>query len=255
MSAPLYDRIGIGYADRRRPDERIQRRIDAALGTAKTVVNVGAGTGSYEPRDRSVVAVEPSTIMIGQRRTEAGPAVRALAGSLPFPADSFDAALAVLTIHHWGDWRRGIREMIRVARDRVVVLSHDPDHDDFWLLRDYFPEIGPIDRARLPELSHVADAMGGASLHEVLVPHDCADGFLGAYWRKPAEYLDVEARAAISAFDTIDVEPGLRRLRADLEDGTWRRRNEELLSMHELDIGYRLLVMELAPDPHPRLGD
>lgn len=255
MIGALYDRIGVGYAERRRPDERIQRSIDAALGSAKTVLNVGAGTGSYEPSDRSVVAVEPSTVMIRQRPPGAAATVRAVAGSLPFAASSFDATLAVLTIHHWDDWRLGIREMIRVARDRVVVLSHDPDHDDFWLVRDYFPEIGRIDRARLPGLVDIAAVMGGALMEEVLVPHDCTDGFLGAYWRRPAQYLDVEARAAISTFDAIDVGPGLRRLRSDLDDGTWRRRNEELLSLNELDIGYRLLVMELTPDSPLHPGD
>lgn len=252
MTDPLYDRIGVGYADRRRPDPRIQRQVEDAVGDAKTVLNVGAGTGSYEPRGPSVVAVEPSTVMIGQRRPGAGPAVRAVASALPFPTDSFDAAMAVLTIHHWGDWRSGIREMIRVARQRVVVLSHDPDHDDFWLVRDYFPEIGPIDRARLPGLPDVAEAMGGAEMSEILVPHDCTDGFLGAYWRRPAEYLDVEARAAISAFDAIDIGRGLGKLQRELEDGTWKRRNESLLSMDELDIGYRLLIMELGSEPHPR---
>ncbi|MGD2047207.1 MAG: class I SAM-dependent methyltransferase [Gemmatimonadota bacterium] len=254
MSPALYDRIGVGYVDRRRPDPRIQHHIDAALGSAGTVLNVGAGTGSYEPRSRSVMAVEPSRVMIHQRRPDAAPVVRAVAGALPFPKDSFDATLAVLTIHHWSDWRLGIREMIRVARERVVILSHDPDHDDFWLVREYFPEIGPIDRARLPELGDVAEAMGGATMQEVLVPHDCRDGFLGAYWRRPTEYLDVEVRRAISTFDTIDVEPGLRRLRKDLEDGTWRRRNQELLSMDELDIGYRLLVMELTAGSQPPPG-
>lgn len=245
MTAPLYDRIGVDYAARRRPDERIQRRVDAALGSARTVLNVGAGTGSYEPQDRRVVAAEPSTVMIRQRPAGAGPAVRAVAGSLPFPTDSFDATMAVLTIHHWDEWRAGIFEMIRIARERVVVLSHDPDHDDFWLVRDYFPEIGPIDRARLPELAVVAEVMGGATMEEVPVPHDCTDGFLGAYWRRPSEYLDAAARAAISTFDTIDVKPGLRRLQADLHDGTWQRRNETLLSKDELDIGYRLLVAEV----------
>ena len=243
MAQALYDRIGVGYADHRRPDGRIAARIADALGAARTIVNVGAGAGSYEPADRRVTAVEPSAEMVRQRPPGAAPAVRATAERLPFRDDAFDAALAVLTIHHWADWRAGLREMRRVARGRVVLLTWDPEHPGFWLVREYFPEIPENDRRIFTSLAEIGEILGPVEIRPVPVPADCSDGFLGAYWRRPETYLDSGARGAISAFSKLDdVQTGLERLRTDLADGTWRRRHGSLLDRAELDIGYRLIV-------------
>lgn len=240
---PLYDRIGIGYAAWRRPDPRIAGRIEAALGAARTVLNVGAGAGSYEPAERTVAAVEPSAEMVRQRAPSAAPAVRGAAEALPFRDRSFDAAMAVLTLHHWSDARRGLAEMRRVARDRVAILTWDPEHPGFWLVRDYFPEIPAMDRETFPTLSTIEDALGPVEVRPVPIPADCTDGFLGAYWRRPATYLDAGARGAISAFARLrDADARLARLRADLADGTWERRNRDILSLAEIDLGYRLIV-------------
>jgi len=238
----LYDRIGRDYRARRREDPRIARRIHAALGDAASVVNVGAGTGSYEPRDRRVVAAEPSRVMLEQRAADAAPAVRASATRLPFRDVSFDASLAVLTIHHWPDLARGLHELRRIARHRVVILSFDPDFHTFWLA-DYFPEIREIDRAQLPPLAEIRRQLGHVAISDVPVPHDCADGFLGAYWRRPQAYLDPDVRSGISTFSKLrQLEPGLAALRADLASGAWQRRYGHLLALNELDVGYRLLV-------------
>jgi SAM-dependent methyltransferase len=244
-SAPraLYDRIGVGYAGWRRPDPRLAARIADALGPARAVVNVGAGAGSYEPADRPVVAVEPSAEMVRQRQPGAAPAVRASAERLPFRDGAFDAAMAILTIHHWPDWRAGLRELRRTARGHVVVLTWDPAHEGFWLVQEYFPEILAMDHVIMPTLPQIADVLGLLEVRPVPVPADCSDGFLGAYWRRPEMYLDAGRRGAISAFARLaEVEPGLARLRADLADGSWERRNAALLGVPELDIGYRLLV-------------
>ena len=242
MSHALYDRIGVGYVERRRPDERIAARIGAALGQSRRVLNVGAGTGSYEPVDRLVIAVEPSVAMIRQRTAHAAQVVQASAGRLPFRDSSFDATLAVLTVHHWPNPREGLDEMMRVARERVVVLTWDPQHSGFWLVREYFPQIAEIDRAIFPRLDDVERALGPVDIQVVPIPSDCTDGFLGCYWRRPAEYLDASVRAAMSTFSKFDHRAGLARLRRDLEDGTWLKRNGALLALGELDIGYRLIV-------------
>lgn len=237
-----YDTIGAGYALRRRADPRIAAAIDAGLGDARRIVNVGAGAGSYEPRDRDVQAVEPSAVMIAQRPPEAAPCVQAPAEALPFADDAFDAAMAVLTIHHWSDWRAGLREMRRVACGRVVVLTFDAEATDFWLMRDYLPELLALDQKIMPMLSDLANALGAVEAKPVPVPHDCVDGFLGAYWRRPEMYLDAGVRSSMSSFARIDAEPGLKRLARDLETGAWQRRYGDVLTRNALDVGYRLLV-------------
>lgn len=236
-----YDAIGKAYSRYRVPDERIAARISDALGVAETVLNVGAGTGSYEPAGRRVVAVEPSTVMIAQRPPGSAPVVRASAEALPFADGAFDAAMAVLTVHHWADWRRGVAEMARVAR-AVVILTWDPAHEGFWLTRDYFPDFVAFDRTIFPPLDALASALGGADVQPVLVPGDCADGFLGAYWCRPRAYLDAGARGAISSFAGIeDADPRIRRLAGDLDLGCWHDRYGHLLSEDTLDAGYRLV--------------
>lgn len=242
----LYDTIGRGYAARRRPDPRVAARIHAALGDARSVVNVGAGAGSYEPEDRRVAAVEPSQVMVRQRPPGAAPAVRATAEALPLRDQSFDAALAVLTLHHWPSWRRGVAELRRVARRRVVILTYDAASPGFWLTADYFPSIAAADRATFAPIGELADALGGARVEPVPIPADCTDGFLGAHWRRPAAYLDPGVRAGISAFARMaDPAPALARLAADLADGEWERRHGRHLPPDELDIGYRLVIADL----------
>lgn len=177
MSQALYDHLGVGYSDYRRPDERIARRIDGALGQSRTVLNVGAGAGSYEPNNRFVVAVEPSTEMMRQRSRNAGHSVRATADHLPFPDRSFDAVLAILTIHHWSQRAQGLAEMRRVARDRVVILTWDPEHPGFWLVQDYIPEIIAVDRHNFPSLGDIEEAIGPTEVQTLCIPADCSDGF------------------------------------------------------------------------------
>ena len=245
--AQLYDAIGVGYGHHRRPDPRIAAAIRDALGAAESVLNVGAGAGSYEPRDRAVVAVEPSLVMIRQRRRGGAPVVQASATRLPFRDAAFAASLAVLTVHHWPDRAHGLTEMVRVTRERVVILTWDPAFSGFWLVDDYFPEIGVVDRPIFPSIDELERALGSVECRPLLIPHDCTDGFLGAYWRRPDAYLDPGVRRAISTFSKIgDVESGLTRLRCDLEDGTWRRRHGHLLNQPEIDLGYRLIIAELA---------
>ena len=241
--AQLYDAIGQGYHAYRRPDPRLAAAITQALGDADTVVNVGAGAGSYEPADRRVVAVEPSAAMIAQRRPGSAPAVQASATHLPLRDAAFAAALAVLTVHHWPDRPRGLAELARVARDRVVLLTWDPATPGFWLVDEYFPEVWAIDRPIFPTLADLEHVLGPLDIRPLPVPHDCTDGFLGAYWRRPEAYLDSGVRGAMSTFHKIrDVEPGVARLGRDLASDTWLRRHADLLEQTELDLGYRLVI-------------
>ena len=240
MSAK-YDVIGLNYAELRKPDRRIARLIEDALGSAQTVLNVGAGTGSYEPTDRSVVAVEPSREMIRKRSPSAAEAIQASADDLPFDDKSFDASMAILTIHHWPDKAAGLREMRRVTRGRIVLLTFDPSHRP-WLI-DYLPELAALDDVHMPTMSDYERWLGPVEVTSVLVPHDCSDGFLYAYWRRPAAYLDARVRSGISSFWTIaNAEAGLQTLRRDLETGEWERRYAELLTLDAYDAGYRLIV-------------
>ncbi len=245
-----YDTIGERYATFRRSDPRIMAVITAALGNARRVVNVGAGSGSYEPADRDVLAIEPSETMIQQRGADAAPCVRGSAGALPIVSRSVDAAMAVLSAHHWPDLKQGLAEMARVARSRVVLVTWVPDASPFWLVRDYFPEIFAHDQSVFPgtrELVAVLErVIGPTTIEPLLVPHDCTDGFLGAYWRRPSLYLDADRRAAQSSFARIDAEPGLAMLHRDLNDGTWAERNRPVLELQSLDVGYRLAVSEVA---------
>lgn len=237
-----YDTIGIDYARLRRPDPRIAAQIEAALGDARSVINVGAGTGSYEPPGRQVTAVEPSAAMIRQRPPGAAPVVQASAEALPFRDDSFDAAMAVLTVHHWQDQPRGLAELRRVARGPVAILTFDPAFRGFWLA-DYLPGLVALDEAQMPPIGSYAAALGPVTINPVPIPHDCLDGFLCAYWRRPAAYLDERVRAAMSSFWALgDVSREIARLGDDLASGAWDARHGGLLNRAELDCGYRLVV-------------
>ncbi|HEY3763548.1 MAG TPA: class I SAM-dependent methyltransferase, partial [Gaiellales bacterium] len=233
----IYDEIGRTYAAARRADPRIQAAIWAAVGDAATVVNVGAGTGSYEP-PATILAVEPSATMIAQRPAGSAPAVKATAEHIPLADGACDVALAVLTLHHWSDPRRGLAEMRRVAR-RLVVLHWDPDFADrFWLVHDYLPESVGLDRGRMPAIDDVRDWMGGADVTPVPVPHDCADGFFCANWRRPEAYLDPVVRAGASNLALLGpaVDRAVAALRADLQSGAWLERHRALLDLDELDL-------------------
>lgn len=237
----LYDTIGINYAHLRQPDPRIARRIKAALGDAQTVLNVGAGTGSYEPSGTRVTALEPSLEMIRQRPTSQTPVVQGCAENLPFDDKSFDASMAVLTIHHWSDQKKGVAEMRRVTKGKIVFLTYDSTFRDIWLY-DYFPALVTLDDKQMPQMARYAQWLGAVKVSPVLIPHDCTDGFLAAYWRRPKAYLDARVRAAISSFWAIgDITPGLNKLEADLKSGAWQLRYGHLLAQDELDCGYRLV--------------
>src|ERR1700761_7377906 len=242
----LYDTIGTTYTATRRTEPRIAAQIWAALGGARTVLNVGAGAGSYEPPDREVTAVEPSAVMRAQRPAGAAPCVAAAAESLPFEDQSFDAAMAVSTIHHWQDPIAGLRELRRVAR-HVVVFTHDTTDAGwrlrFWLTRDYLPEVAEFLTGR-PSLTELARAIG-ARTEPVPIPWDCSDGFFEAYWRRPEAYLDDQVRRGLSVWARVgpQVEQRtVRALRADLASGRWAERNRDLLALDAADLGLRLLV-------------
>ena len=241
----IYDRIGDGYTRTRRPDPRIALQLRAALGAASTVLNVGAGSGSYEPYDLSVVAVEPSELMISQRATRAVPVVRAVAESLPFENRVFDAGMAVLTVHHWRDPAAGLRELRRVVRGPVVVLTWDQSvFARFWMVTDYLPVSGTLDPG-LPSPEQIAGLLGGGDVAPVLVPSDCEDGFYAAWWRRPEAYLDPAVRSGISGLARLphrEVEPAIERLKDDLRTGVWQERHGELLGLEEYDAGYRLVI-------------
>jgi SAM-dependent methyltransferase len=258
MNANPYETIGFGYSRHRRPDPRIADQIEQALGSATTVINVGAGTGSYEPRDRQVTAVEPATVMMRQRPPGSAPVIQGYAESLPFPDKSFDAAMAILTVHHWTDAAAGLAELCRVS-SRQIVLTWDPAVTArFWLVEEYLPKIAEAD-ARLTSLDVVQTWLrrDGARVSVVPVPvaADCTDGFLGAYWRRPHCYLDPHIRAAISALANLDhnlVERAMRRLEADLATGRWHERHQDLLDADTFDLGYRLVTADSPTAPISR---
>src|SRR5713101_2487629 len=244
-SAQLYDTIGAAYTVTRRTEPRIAARVWAALGDARTMLNVGAGTGSYEPPDRDVIAVEPSALMRAQRPEGAAPCVAATAESLPFEDQSFDAAMAVCTVHHWQDPIAGLREMRRVAR-RVVVFTFDTsDPRQFWLPRDYLPEVAALRACRvLASLTELARAIG-ARMEPVPIPWDCADGFFEAYWRRPEVYLDENVRRGISVWAAVGPDAEERAvcsLGDDLASGRWAERNRDLLDLEAAELGLRLLI-------------
>jgi SAM-dependent methyltransferase len=245
-SAQLYDSIGATYTVTRRTDPRIAARIWAALGDAQTVLNVGAGTGSYEPPDREVVAVEPSALMRAQRPAGAARCVAATAESLPFDDQTFDAAMAVATVHHWPDPIAGLREMRRVAR-RAVVFTHDTSEAGwlgrFWLTRDYLPEVADLLVGR-PSLTELARAIA-ARIEPVPVPWDCVDGFFEAHWRRPEAYLDEHVRRGVSVWARVGLEAeqrAVRTLRDDLVSGRWAERNRDLIALDAAQLGLQLLV-------------
>ena len=244
--AVSYDTIGVDYAALGRPDPRIARRILDTLGTASKVLNVGAGTGSYEPADRQVVAIEPSEEMIRQRGPGTAPAIQGVAEKLPFADREFDASMAILTIHHWADKALGLSEMRRVTRGRIVIVTFDPAHPGTWL-GDYLPQLRELDAEQMPPMEFYADHLRDVEASPLAVPRDCTDGFLYAYWARPEAYLDPRIRRGSSSFWALpDTEAGLASLQRDLESGEWDRRYGHLRDMDAFDVGYRL-VLSTAP--------
>ncbi|WP_084144814.1 class I SAM-dependent methyltransferase [Amycolatopsis jejuensis] len=218
--------------------------ILAALGTARSIADVGAGTGSYEPRDRTVFAFEPSAGMIRQRPPGAGPAVRAVAEALPVRDRAVDAALAVLTVHHWTGWRAGLAELRRIAPRQVVVAYDTHRHTEFWFVREYVPEIAELERMR-PSADDIAHELGADTVVPLPLPWDFTDGVFPAYWRRPAAYLDPRVRRACSALAQTDpaaVGRGIRHLRRDLDSGRWHERHRDVLGLDQWDAGFRLIV-------------
>jgi len=244
-ASAAYDRIGLGYTATRRPDPRLAAQVWAALGDAARVLNVGAGTGSYEPPDREVVAVEPSAAMIAQRSPGSAPVVRAVAERLPFPAGSFDAASAILTVHHWPDPLAGLAEVRRVTTGPVVVFTFAYEaHAGQWLVTDYLPAMRTLDQ-HVPSPDEIAAALGGGHVEVLPVPADCEDGFCHAFWCRPEAYLDPAVRAGISGIARLPaayVAEAMARLADDLATGRWQQRHGDLVGRAEADTGYRLVV-------------
>jgi SAM-dependent methyltransferase len=266
-ASPVYDTIGLGYVAHRKVEPRWEALIHEQLGDGRVVVNVGAGTGNYEPLDRDVVAVDPSAVMVGQRAVGAAPAVRASGSALPFVSNSADVALAILTLHHWDDWAGGLAELCRVAPRRVVLTMDFDLHSRFWFLEDYVPEVGEATRALEPGYAAVAEAIGtGAAggagdgvgngvdgghvdVIPLLVPRDMHDGVLGAYWCRPEAYLDPAVRANCSGLALADpavVARGVAALETDLHSGAWQRRHADLAELDAIDLGYRLVVADIG---------
>jgi SAM-dependent methyltransferase len=249
MAEAAYDRIGLGYSAVRQPEPKIAARLETALGEARTVLNVGAGTGSYEPHGRAVTAVEPSLEMIAQRPPGAAPVIKGVAESLPFDDESFDAAMAVITIQHWSDVGAGLAEMARVARERMVILTFDPALAGELWFRDYFPSALEYHASAMPPIAELTAALLSPSVEAIPVPRDCADGFFIGLWDRPGMHLNPRVRRASSCWHQMppdEIENGLGRLKADLDSGRWEERNGHLRELSELDVGLRLVTSTLA---------
>ncbi len=246
-----YDRIGRDYQRKRRPEARFSALIEQALGDCVSVLNVGAGTGSYESPQRKVCALEPSEMMIRQRPPDAAPAIVGEAERLPFIDQSVDAVTAFMTVHHWLDVPAGLRELRRVARKRIVIMTYLPHGEVFpdrWITNVYFPGIAAAHRRRMPDRSFFESALGPLSYVPVMIPHDCTDGFIDAFWARPEAYLDPSVRNSMSAFqllNPVELVQGIAQLRADLKHGRWDAQFGKLRSQQDMDAGLRLVVARL----------
>jgi SAM-dependent methyltransferase len=237
---------GEGYARQRRADPRIARHIHEALGDARTVLNIGAGAGSYEPADRDVVAVEPSAAMRAQRGSRAAPAIDAVAESLPFDDDTFDASMATITVHQWRDLAKGLREMRRVTRGPVVIMAFEPDaYASYWLMQ-MIPELMDVIRSRDPAITTITGHLGGRSdVQSIPIPIDCSDGFVDSFYARPESFLDPAVRRSQSSWNFVADEPKERfvvELARDLGSGEWDRKFGELRTKPCLDVALRMIV-------------
>lgn len=246
-----YDEIGKGYAAFRREDRALRDRIDEAIGDACVVLNVGAGSGSYEPSDRRVIAVEPSEIMVRQRGGDKAPAVRAVAGALPLADQSVDVAMTILSLHHWHPFQRqGVMEMARVARDRIIIVTIDPIVcGSMWLMADYLPEVARLDQEIFPMPATICGWLeGDTSVTPVPIARHTPDWTLMSFWAHPERVLDVDARNATSGFarqSPAVIDRVVRAVAADLESGAWDERHGHLRQLEQYDAGLRLLTIEL----------
>lgn len=245
-----YARYGVGYAGRRQTDPRIAARLHGALGPARTVLNVGAGAGSYEPTDCTVVAVEPSEAMVAQRAPHLSPAVRAVADALPLADGAVDAAMATVSVHQWPDARAGLAEMRRVALGPVVLLTFDPTALDRLWLADYCPELYAVESDRYPDIDELAAALGPDTVvTAVPVPLDCRDGFTEAFYGRPEAFLQPEVRRSQSAWSFVEPDAeaaAVERLATDLSSGRWDERHGRLRNQPEFVGALRLVV---SPGP------
>jgi SAM-dependent methyltransferase len=243
-----YDQIGTSYTASRTTDPRIAAPIHAALGDATSVLNVGAGSGSYEPHDRFVVAVEPSATMISHRPAGAAPAVRGVAEALPFPVDTFDAAMGVLTMHHWNDIPAGLTELRRVSRRQVLFFFEPVFANEAWIVYDYFPEMMELETERnAPGTADIARHLDVVRVDPVPVPANCTDGFAGCYWNRPEAYLDPVVQEGMSCFAQMPADVrdrGMERLAAEIASGEWDRKYGNLRALPECDLGYRVLLAQ-----------
>lgn len=239
----LYDEIGKHYALGRREDPTIAANLHQFLEDAESILNIGAGTGSYEPLHKNLVAVEPSCEMIAQRPPDKAPVIRAFAERLPFEDDRFSHSMTVLSMHHWGDRQKAFAEIRRVSRDCFVALTWDPGAQPYWLTADYFPEVHAIDAAIFPSLKEIAGCFESVKFYPVPIPKHCIDGFTAAFWAKPNAYLDPRIRSNMSTFTKIrHLQDGLNRLGSDLESGRWQEKYGELSNLEALDVGYVIAV-------------
>lgn len=249
MSPAAYDEIGVNYSDFRRADPRIAARLWAALGDARSVVNVGAGSGSYEPRGREMIAIEPSPVMIAQRPPDAAPVLQGVAEALPLEDKSVDAAMAIFTVHHWNDLTAGLAEMRRVARKRIVLLTIDAAKNaEIWTLAEYFPEAMRAEEEKMPTMDALEAGLPRTKVEVVPMPSRCRDEFTSALWDRPELFLEPDVLRASSLWHSLPpaaIERGQRRLREDLESGSWDERHGRLRTLPELDIGLRLISEEL----------
>ena len=236
---PKYDTIGIGYANQRQPDPRLARQIASKLSGAPRILNIGAGTGSYEPEGVDLIAVEPSQTMIDQRPLGAHQVVQASAEQLPFEDNSFSHTMTVLSMHHWSDRQKAFEEINRVTTDKFIAVTWNPEAGPFWLTRDYFPEIVEMDNLIMPRIDELAKHFDIMEVEPLLIPEDCVDGFLAAYWKRPSAYLNARVRGSISTFGKLkNVEKGLNQLEQDIINGTWSEKNQDILDLPALDAGY-----------------
>lgn len=242
----IYDNIGINYSGTRRTDPRIAEQLYAELEGATRIVNIGAGTGSYEPENVDLVAVEPSSEMISQRKVGSYRAEQSFAEKLPFADKSFSHAMTILSMHHWEDRERAFREINRVATEKFVALTWDPKSEPFWLTRDYFPEIHETDKSIFPDLEEINEHFDDIKMRPLRIPSDCQDGFFAAFWKRPEAYLDPRVRQATSPFSKVkNLSEGLQRLEADLASGAWVKKNHAIMRLSSLDVGYRIITAKI----------
>ncbi len=245
----LYDDIGNDYSVTRCTDPKVAEQLYSELQDATHIVNIGAGTGSYEPENIKLIAVEPSSKMISQRKIGSHPVKQAFAESLPFESNIFSHAMTVLSMHHWQNRVSAFQEINRVTTKKFIAISWDPKSEPFWLTRDYFPEIYEMDKNIFPSIEELNDFFGEVTIRPLHIPSDCKDGFLAAFWKRPDAYLSSSVRQAMSPFSKIkNLSEGLQKLKADLASGDWLKKNHDILSCSDLDVGYRLITAKIRKD-------